>query len=142
MNCSLCLAHCRSGKKVQALVLADLRAGLTVGAEERCLDLGQELEGFEQVVVLIYHNSARIVAVYSGIPAAKSYDNFVPADFDLRYREVGDMFWADLCVMKPPLGANGKREELVRVLASLISLCTVSAGTDRLGLSAVAGTVY
>ena len=30
----------------------------------------------------------------------------------------------------------------MRVLASLISLCTVSAGTDRLGLSAVAGTVY
>ena len=44
--------------------------------------------------------------------------------------------------MKPPLGANGKREELVRALALLISLCTVSAGTDRLGLSAVAGTVY
>ncbi len=44
--------------------------------------------------------------------------------------------------MKPPLGANGKKEELVRVLALLISLCTVSVDTDRFGLSAVAGTVY
>ena len=45
-------------------------------------------------------------------------------------------------MLKPPLGANGKREELVRVLASLISLCTVFVGTDRLGLSAVVGIVY
>ncbi len=91
MNCPLCLAHRRSGKKVQGLVLAGLRAGLTVGAEERCLDLGQELEGFEQVAVLICRNSSRVEAVYSGILAAKSYDNFVPADFDLQYQEVGNM---------------------------------------------------
>ena len=142
MKCLLDLAHRRSGKTVQGLVVADLRAGLTVGAEERCLNPGRELEGFEQEAVLIYRNSSRIEAVYSGIPAAKPNGNFVPADFDLRYREVGHRFWADLCVMKPPLGANGKKEELVRVLASLISLCTVFADTDRFGLSAVAGTVY
>lgn len=122
--------------------MADSRAGWTVGAEERYSDFGQELEEFEEVAVLIYRNSSRFEAVYSDIPAAKSYDNFVPSDFDLRYREVGNRLWADLCVMRRPLGANGKREGLVRVLASLISLCTVSAGTDRLGLLAVAGTVY
>ena len=92
MNCPLCLAHRRSGKKVQGLVVADLRAGLTVGAEERCSDLGQELEEFEQVAVLIGRNLLRVEAVYFGILAAKSYGNFVPADFDLRYPEIGDMF--------------------------------------------------
>ena len=71
MNCPLCLGHPRSGKKVQGLVVADLMAGLTVGAEERCLDLGQELEEFEQVAVLIYRNSSRVETAYAGIPAAK-----------------------------------------------------------------------
>ena len=72
--------------------MADSRAGWTVGAEERYLDFGQELEEFEEVAVLIYRNSSWFEAVYSGIPAAKPYDNFFPADFDLRYRELGNMF--------------------------------------------------
>ena len=72
--------------------MAGSRVGLTEGAEERCSDFGQELEESEEVAARICRNSARVEAVCSGSPAAKPHDNFVPADSDRRYREVGSMF--------------------------------------------------